>query len=213
MNRVEELPDGDHILQSLARCATTGSTSRAAPGHAELRSFQVVFEGLRKTPDMLRLLLQREFQFDGVVNACIPAAVRGDALLAQVWYARSFVVPNYSQIRLWVTKCVAEARLGKTIVALLPSRTNTKWFNELVLCAASEVRFIEGRITMPGFTTQTPFPDCIAIYRGPSAGAPERAPQRAVGAVGILSLSTAITGDSSQFSVVVPPGEEEEEEG
>lgn len=203
MNRISELPSGNDIIASLSSCKTAGIVQKAAPHHAELKSFQLVFDRLRRTPDLLRMMLQNEFQFDGMVNS-FSTTNRGDDLLKQEWFNSSFVVPNYTNIQKWVKKSVEEAKKGKTIVTLMPSRTNTKWFTELVLCTATEIRFIEGRITMPGFKSQSPFPDCIAIY-GP--GSTCRVKPTTTAAVSLLPCKTSLTDDKVEYG-----GEEEDDD-
>lgn len=45
----------------------------------------------------------------------------------------------------WVAKAYQASLAGAVVVALLPSRTDTKWFHEYVL-KASEIRFVKDRI-------------------------------------------------------------------
>lgn len=164
MNRIEELVDSNHVLNSLAKCSTTGDLRKSASNHADIKGLHLVFEKLKKTPDMIRLLLQHEFQFEGVVNAYAPN-VNQEQLLRADWYQSTFVIPHYSSVKKWAQKCIAERNKGKTVVCLIPSRTNTEWFHTLVIQEAYQIRFIRGRITMPGFNTQSPYPDAICVYR------------------------------------------------
>lgn len=223
MQQVATLHDASHVLNSLAKCATSGSVRKAADVHAEIKGFNVVFQKLRKDPDLIRLLLQHEFGFDGVINAYAKGmdAKSLERVLAAEWYDSTFVIPHYSSVKYWVKKCVSERNKGKTVVCLIPSRTNTAWFHDLVINQATQVRFIQGRITMPGFDKQSPFPDAIAIYLprsaedalGASAGAASAssAPDvsaRATGSVAILACKTNFTDDNTDFSVV-----EDDDEG
>lgn len=61
-------------------------------------------------------------------------------------------------------KAHREAGLGATVVALLPARTDTRWFHEHVLGHA-EVRFVRGRVRFVGAVSGAPFPSMIAIWR------------------------------------------------
>ena len=62
-------------------------------------------------------------------------------------------------------KAKLEADLGKTIVLLVPSRTDTRWFHDYAL-KATEIRFIKGRLTFGDATNSAPFPSCLVIFGG-----------------------------------------------
>lgn len=67
--------------------------------------------------------------------------------------------PPYGQgIQHWVDKCRQAARTGERVIALLPSRTDTRWFpwDADVLC------FWRGRLTFQGARWPAPFPSVIA---------------------------------------------------
>jgi hypothetical protein len=49
-------------------------------------------------------------------------------------------------------------------VALLPSRTDTRWFHTWVYGKA-EIRFIKGRLKFGGAKDSAPFPSLLAIWR------------------------------------------------
>lgn len=53
---------------------------------------------------------------------------------------------------------------GYTVVCLLPARTDTKWFHDIVLPNA-ELRFIKGRIKFKDALYSAPFPSMLAIFR------------------------------------------------
>jgi hypothetical protein len=56
----------------------------------------------------------------------------------------------------------AEAEIA---VYLIPARTDTRWFHDLVLPVASEVRFIKGRLKFGDAKTDAPFPSMLVIFR------------------------------------------------
>ena len=64
------------------------------------------------------------------------------------WGTINFVNPPYSgnNIYRWLQKGIKESKKGKTSIFLLPSRTGTAWFHDLVLGIPLEVRWIRGRI-------------------------------------------------------------------
>jgi phage N-6-adenine-methyltransferase len=82
--------------------------------------------------------------------------------------------PPYTRgkARAFVEKAIAEAAHGFTTVLLLPSRTDTKLFHELLWdrnthCARRgvSVRFMQGRVTFVGALAPAPFPSMIVIVR------------------------------------------------
>lgn len=60
----------------------------------------------------------------------------------------------------WVKKAAEE----KNVVALLPARTDTKWFHDHIYGKA-EIRFIKGRLKFGNATNSAPFPSMICIFR------------------------------------------------
>lgn len=81
-----------------------------------------------------------------------------------------FCNPPYGrEIGKWVAKAHAEAESGKTIVLLIPARTDTSYFHDHIYGHA-EIRFIRGRLR---FTDEAgipfppaPFPSMLVIYNG-----------------------------------------------
>lgn len=64
----------------------------------------------------------------------------------------------------WVRKGLAESQQGETVVMLIPSRTDTRWFHDCILDRA-EVRFLRGRIRFVGAPFTAPFPSMVVIWR------------------------------------------------
>lgn len=78
-------------------------------------------------------------------NVCTHFYSPEDNGLTQTWRGLCWMNPPYGrQIGGWVLKA-AESSLA-TVVALLPARTDTAWWQETV-CIASQVVFIRGRLT------------------------------------------------------------------
>ena len=146
------------------------SVSRLQPGMFTSRSDEWA------TPQALFDALHEEFSFNldacaTEANAKLPryfsAAVDG---LRQDWGgARVFCNPPYSSVSAWAAKCKAEAGRAGVIVLLVPARTDTRWFHDSVWNgAASEVRFLKGRLKYNDGPSNAPFPSLLAIYRGQS---------------------------------------------
>lgn len=87
--------------------------------------------------------------------------------LAQSWGGHTvWCNPPYCRkTGLWVKKAYEEhQRTGCTVVMLLPSRTDVKWFHDYILGKA-EIRFIKGRLKFGGSKNSAPFPSIVVIYR------------------------------------------------
>ena len=84
--------------------------------------------------------------------------------LKQNWGGVCWMNPPYGRvINDWMKKAWDEHQKGATVVALVPSRTDTKWFHEYAL--KGEIRFIKGRLKFGGSKDPAPFPNCIVIFR------------------------------------------------
>ena len=78
-----------------------------------------------------------------------------------------FCNPPYGRpISGWIRKCWQEGQKpGTVVVALVPARTDTKWFHNYIWHKA-EIRFIKGRLKFGNAKNTAPFPSMIAIWRG-----------------------------------------------
>lgn len=114
-----------------------------------------------KTPEGFYKALDAEFNFD--YDPC-PLKVKPtfDGLTTD-WGECNFVNPPYSDISAWVKKSYEEYQKGKTVVLLIPSRTDTKWWHEYIM-KATQIRFIKGRLKFGDAKNSAPFPSAIIIY-------------------------------------------------
>ena len=75
--------------------------------------------------------------------------------------------PPYGRsISEWVKKCYIESQKGVKIVALLPARTDTKWFHSYIY-KKFDIRFLKGRIKFLLHNEEqdaAPFPSMIVIF-------------------------------------------------
>ena len=121
------------------------------------------FSSLRqdgKTPMDLYEQLDQEFHFD--FDPCPPDADFNG--LEIELKKRNFINPPYDQQKLWVKKAYEESLKNKICVLLLPVRTDTKLFHELILPYAKEIRFIKGRLKFQQYKNSAPFPSMIVIF-------------------------------------------------
>ncbi len=141
------------------------------------------------TPQELFDALDREFDFD--LDAAASLANRkcglyftqADNALSRGWAqpcgnaelidpATVWLNPPYSRCRDFIAKAAQEARKGCTVVALVPSRTDTRWWHEHVWDAEQhqpragvEIRFIKGRLKFGNSENSAPFPSVVIIFR------------------------------------------------
>lgn len=68
--------------------------------------------------------------------------------LTQPWSGVCWCNPPYGrQIGKWVQRASEAAKLGNTVVMLIPARTDTKWFHEYIYNKDGvETRFVPGRL-------------------------------------------------------------------
>jgi len=78
------------------------------------------------------------------------------------WGGYKWMNPPYGrEIGKWVERA---SIMGKT-VALLPARTDTRWFHNYIYNKLKvETRFIKGRLKFGGSTNSAPFPSMIVIF-------------------------------------------------
>jgi phage N-6-adenine-methyltransferase len=84
--------------------------------------------------------------------------------LSQDWNGkRCWMNPPYGKtIGNWVEKAATGG--AEIVVALLPARTDTRWWHSFIQDKA-EVRFIKGRLKFGGSNKSAPFPSCVVIFR------------------------------------------------
>lgn len=90
-----------------------------------------------------------------------------DDALKQSWkgYGNVFVNPPYSLNQKFIEKIIDELDGSFHVVALVPARTDVRWFHDYVLYAASEVWFIKGRLKFSNSENSAPFPSMAVVFR------------------------------------------------
>lgn len=126
-----------------------------------------------ETPQDLFDELKKEFDFQFDVCAtkqnakCEFYYSKEDDSLGLDWHRSykgwSWMNPPYGRgIGEWIKKASKE----KMVVALLPSRTDTKWFHDYIYKKKNvEIRFIKGRLKFSGSKNSAPFPSMIVIFK------------------------------------------------
>ena len=117
------------------------------------------------TPQDVYSRLNDEFHFD--FDPCaLDGSDDGRARLFSNWLGkRVFCNPPYGPE---INKFLQRATEAKVAVFLIPARTDTKWFHDIVLPNASEIRFIRGRLKFGESKKSAPFPSMVVIFRSES---------------------------------------------
>lgn len=190
MHRINETNRGGCLLQELLTSRCVSSLRLTEGTTANIGSMQTMIQQVSRDPEAIRIMTQTEFDYQGVVDGA-----SGDSeLLKADWYDSTFAIANYSKAPEWTEKACEEASKGKTVVMLVPARTNTKWFHENVLERATEVRFIQGSVAING-VSKTSIPDCLVVYKKfdlPPA-------TKKGGAVAIIGMRTSFTGAENEM--------------
>ena len=86
--------------------------------------------------------------------------------LKQSWeWRRVFCNPPYSQIARWAEKFQEESSRTLLIVALIPARTDTRWWHKYIV-EADKIVFLRGRLKFSNSKNSAPFPSALAIWLG-----------------------------------------------
>ena len=180
-----------HSLNNLLNSSVTGNVQKSDEAYAQIRSFQSSFKQITRSPEMIRLMLQLEFNFTGVVDASDMTLQTKKETLCNPWFDASFVVVDYSDVEMWLDKCLSEAEQGRTVVALIPARTSTSWFHDKVLERAKEVRFIKGRVTIN--KKQNSLPDALVVFHS----VPNKRPRKNQSTTAVLMMNSDLSGQPS----------------
>lgn len=87
-------------------------------------------------------------------------------------HAAAWMNPPYSKCRAFIGKAATDAQKGCTVVCLVPSRTDTRWWHEHVWSSETnsprpgvEIRFIKGRLKFGNSENSAPFPSVVIVFR------------------------------------------------
>jgi hypothetical protein len=111
------------------------------------------------TPSETYAALDSEFHFN--YDPC-PLHSENDTLSVSWAHKRVFCNPPYGPGLRPFLEHATEADIA---VFLIPSRTDTRWFHEIVLPLAKEIRFIKGRLKFGGMKNSAPFPSMIVVFK------------------------------------------------
>lgn len=123
-----------------------------------------------QTPPEIFEPLHCEFNF--TIDA---AAAAHTALVPRFWSAedsafdrswageRVWCNPPYgAHLPAWIAKMAAKE--AELVVGFVPARTDTRWFHNLCLPLAKEIRFLRGRVRFVGAQFHAPFPSMLVVW-------------------------------------------------
>jgi hypothetical protein len=194
MQKIDDIKS-THILDSLLSSSVSSTIEKDDDIYADIQSFQSKFKSLTRSPDVVRLMLQAEFNFHTMINVPLIDMKQQDELLQMDWSDSTFLIVDYSNVEKWIEKAVHEAERGRTIVCLVPARTSTAWFHDLCLNRANQIRFVKGKITMPPMNKPSSFPDAIIIY----STIPIKRRKVHDSKVALLQCATSLTSTDTEF--------------
>lgn len=123
-----------------------------------------------ETPQDLFDMLNNEYNFN--LDACALAEnAKCDTYytpeidgLTQEWRGNVWMNPPYGRnINKWIEKAYDESLRGSTVVALIPVRTDTRYWHDYVM-NSNEVRLIKGRLKFSNSENSAPFPSAIVEF-------------------------------------------------
>lgn len=126
-----------------------------------------------ETPPDIFTPLHAEFGF--TLDACAEAHTAkcpryytiADDALKQPWEGVCWMNPPYGgKVERWLKKAYESSLAGATVVCLVKSSTDTRWWHELVQPYA-EVRYLKGRPKFVGAPSGAPFAASVVIFRPP----------------------------------------------
>lgn len=122
-----------------------------------------------ETPQYLYDEYNKLYNFDLDVCAsnenkkCINFFTKNDDALSKEWLGNCWMNPPYGRnINLWIKKAYEESLKKATVVCLIPSRTDTRWWHEYVM--KGNVIFLKGRLKFGNAKYNAPFPNAILIF-------------------------------------------------
>ena len=78
---------------------------------------------------------------------------------------RVWMNPPYGyQTSEWINKAYRESLKGATVVCLIPARTDTSYWHDIIFKYAAQIRFIRGKIKFGGSKWTAPFASALIVF-------------------------------------------------
>ena len=94
---------------------------------------------------------------------CARYFTEADNGLEQPWHGACWMNPPYGRaIGLWMRKAYESHLTGATVVCLVPSRTDTRWWHDYAM--KGQIEFIRGRLKFGDAKNSAPFPSALVVF-------------------------------------------------
>jgi phage N-6-adenine-methyltransferase len=94
---------------------------------------------------------------------CARYFTEADDGLAQPWQGVCWMNPPYGRtIGQWMKKAYESSLTGATVVCLVPSRTDTRWWHDYAM--KGQIEFIRGRLKFGNAKNSAPFPSALVVF-------------------------------------------------
>ncbi len=174
-NTITALTKGQGTLQSYLQLATA---LKIEPRITKRKGYAACLSSRDQTwqtpSDLLTAILAAAAREAFDLDPCspssdgpVPARTRWtevDDGLARPWEGLVFVNPPYSRaLPAWVAKCKEEGERGATVIGLVPSRTDTRWWHDNV-AGRADIVMLRGRLRFGGGAHSAPFPSALVVW-------------------------------------------------
>lgn len=95
-------------------------------------------------------------------------SIKENALLINDWNGKNiWCNPPYSRglQDKFIKKCYEESLKNKTVVLLIPARTDKIIWHHIIFKYASEIRFLKGRLKFSNSKNSAPFPSAVIVFK------------------------------------------------
>mgnify|MGYP000223837709 CR=1 FL=1 len=83
--------------------------------------------------------------------------------LKQNWAGSVWMNPPYGrEIGKWMKKAYESSLTGASVVCLVPSRTDTRWWHDYAM--RGDIEFIKGRLKFGDSKNSAPFPSAVVVF-------------------------------------------------
>lgn len=99
---------------------------------------------------------------------CLKYYTKDDNGLSKSWAGEVvFMNPPYSKgnQEFFIRKAYEESVKGATVVCLIPARTDTKIWHEIIFPFAAKIEFLKGRLKFVGAKHSAPFPSALIVFK------------------------------------------------
>ncbi|TXF11233.1 helix-turn-helix domain-containing protein [Pelomicrobium methylotrophicum] len=183
VRRLLERAEG-HVAGVVAVAAALGVRLRCVPQEALARYYSGAALSSAshewQTPGWLLerlypLLPGRRFDLDpcAAPGSPVRARIRYTAAedgLERPWRGYVFLNPPYGrELPRWVAKAAEEAACGAIVTALLPARTDTRWWHDHIM-GRTHLLLLRGRLRFGDGRAPAPFPSALALWAPEALG-------------------------------------------